>query len=260
MKSFFRSISLLLSLSVGAAAEPVGLVVSSATPLGKLGARELGNYLEVSHNSSTGIYRIELGVDGRGVVDGEEAYTLGIGDSRPALWGTWPEGVGWTQFSMLEYTSDFDTGFITDGFDPYGLGNWFPHSPAVLVLPPLDSRQSGPHNISIGGPMCGGPCTGTLELAFRVESIEAPLDGDFNLDDSVDLADFQVLRDSYRGRRTFAWFQGDINLDARVDFEDFLLFSHNYGASRSVASSVPEPTPQVGFIALLPMLLRRRGR
>lgn len=83
--------------------------------------------------------------------------------------------------------------------------------------------------------------------------------GDFNLDSSLDLADYDILRDNFREGTTYT--QGDMNGDGAVDLYDFSMFAQAYADAG--AAAVPEP----GAIGLAVaaaccglMMLRSRGK
>ena len=66
-------------------------------------------------------------------------------------------------------------------------------------------------------------------------------DGDANLDDEVNFADFLVLSENFG--QDGAWREGDFDGDGTVGFPDFLALAENFGRSvPSAAAAVPEPT------------------
>ena len=58
--------------------------------------------------------------------------------------------------------------------------------------------------------------------------VDQTLYGDFNLDKTVDLADFVILRNSF-GQATSLWSTGDANHDGKTDLADFVLLRNNFG-------------------------------
>src|SRR5262249_39636490 len=94
--------------------------------------------------------------------------------------------------------------------------------------------------------------------------IRYTLNGDANLDKSVDTVDFNLLAANF-GQSGKYWFNGDFNYDGSVDTIDFNLLASNFGqvmpsqpAGMSVGQVVPEPGSMV--IAGLSFLLVRRKR
>lgn len=81
--------------------------------------------------------------------------------------------------------------------------------------------------------------------------------GDVNLDGSVDLADFGVLKAHFGGgaRRT----GGDLTGDGLVGLADFGLLKQNFGKSTASASAVPEPASYLGWTVLVLCGLLARG-
>jgi endonuclease/exonuclease/phosphatase family metal-dependent hydrolase len=103
----------------------------------------------------------------------------------------------------------------------------------------------------------------TLSLLARVA-----IGGDATLDDTVNLADFNILAANF-GSTSATWQTGDFTLDALVNLADFNVLAANFGMSASgpgvtpedwsaLASAVPEPS--LGALTLLaaPLLRRRR--
>jgi len=64
--------------------------------------------------------------------------------------------------------------------------------------------------------------------------------GDFNLDGSIDLADYDILLANFRTGREFT--EGNINLSGVVDFKDFLQFADVFAAANPGGAAVPEPS------------------
>ena len=66
-------------------------------------------------------------------------------------------------------------------------------------------------------------------------------DGDANLDDEVNFADFLILSENFG--QEGAWREGDFDGDGIVGFPDFLALSENFGgAANASVAAVPEPT------------------
>jgi hypothetical protein len=75
--------------------------------------------------------------------------------------------------------------------------------------------------------------------------------GDANLDDKIDLADFNILASNF-GQSVNGWAFADFNLDASVDLSDFNMLAANFGLGAAsdgplpqdwsnLAAAVPEP-------------------
>ena len=82
------------------------------------------------------------------------------------------------------------------------------------------------------------------------------LEGDANLDGSVDVGDFNIWNGS-KFTATAEWCNGDFNADGSVDVGDFNIWNGNKFQSSDV-STVPEPGSFLLMLAGLPLLLRRR--
>lgn len=69
-------------------------------------------------------------------------------------------------------------------------------------------------------------------------AVSPPLAGDINLDDVVDLVDFNILKANFGiSGAEVAYGDGDLNADMAVDLLDFNILKSNFGAT----AAVPEP-------------------
>jgi hypothetical protein len=99
-----------------------------------------------------------------------------------------------------------------------------------------------PHGFDLGNGTAGG-MAGTITVTYA---------GDANVDFTVDLIDFGILKDFFGAGNTRA--QADFTYDGKVDLDDFGVLKDNFGRS----TPVPEPS---GFVlAGLAGLAALRGR
>jgi hypothetical protein len=85
-------------------------------------------------------------------------------------------------------------------------------------------------------------------------------DGDANLDDEVNFADFLILSENFG--EAGAWRDGDFDGDGMVGFPDFLALSANFGeVGNASAASIPEPNAaSIALLGLLAMIGFRKRR
>jgi hypothetical protein len=69
---------------------------------------------------------------------------------------------------------------------------------------------------------------------------KSTLNGDADLDGTVQFADFVILANSYG--RPGAWTEGDFDASGQVQFPDFTILANNFGLSAPASAAVPEPT------------------
>ena len=97
------------------------------------------------------------------------------------------------------------------------------------------------------------------EWLFQNISLGRILEGDLNLDGTVDGADAAILQSNYGSdQSTLLWTDGDLTGDGKVTFNDAWLLLQNYGATSAPIPDVPEPTTAMLLISAAAMLLRRR--
>jgi hypothetical protein len=97
---------------------------------------------------------------------------------------------------------------------------------------------------------------GTADFGFAT-FVEPVSPGDVNLDGTVDLGDFGILKANFGqgARRT----GGDLDGDSVVNLTDFGILKTNFG---DTTAAVPEPAHHAGWVALVlgSLLVRLRGR
>ena len=82
--------------------------------------------------------------------------------------------------------------------------------------------------------------------------------GDFNDDDVIDAADFDILAGNF-GNEGVSFADGDINFDRRINLADFLEFRTIFNG-QSTGAAVPEPTSLFSFMIGAFLLGARRRR
>ena len=107
----------------------------------------------------------------------------------------------------------------------------------------------------------GGRDANELHIGFLVappESAQIVLPGDVNLDGTVDLIDFNLLKSNFgRSGEEVVRAHGDLNGDFAVDLVDFNLLKGDFGNS----APVPEPAAvALAALASIALLTRRRLR
>lgn len=103
--------------------------------------------------------------------------------------------------------------------------------------------DSTPHNWSVYP-------GGKADLLLRVWIDDGPLPGDTNVDGTIDLTDFGILKSNF-GRSPAAGAEGDINADAKVDLADFGILKQNFGKSGLSSPMEPVPEPATALLALM---------
>ncbi len=94
---------------------------------------------------------------------------------------------------------------------------------------------------------------------FQNISLGRILEGDLNLDGTVDGADAAILQSNYGSSEDdLLWTDGDLTGDGLVTFNDAWLLLQNYGATSAPVPHAPEPTTALLLISAGAVLLRRR--
>ena len=95
-----------------------------------------------------------------------------------------------------------------------------------------------------------------VDQIASITKVHPGIDGDANLDGTVDDADFQILRRNFHTGGV--WTQGDFNLDGEVTFTDYQLLERNFGksdaagaASESITAPALDSVPEPGGLALV---------
>ena len=105
------------------------------------------------------------------------------------------------------------------------------------------------------------PAVQFMNFKMSVTAVpEVYVDGDANLDDEVNFADFLILSENFG--QDGAWQEGDFDGDGTVGFHDFLALSVNFaGAANASAAAVPEPTAaSLALFGLLGLIGFRKRR
>jgi plastocyanin len=84
--------------------------------------------------------------------------------------------------------------------------------------------------------------------------------GDANMDENVNLADFNILASHFGQQTGGTWETGDFNADSKINLSDFNLLASNFGLpiqnafSNGFASRTAVPEPSFLGVACLPAL------
>jgi len=252
MSNLHRFIAFLFTLAISTSSMAEFITPSVIIPgLGFFGI-EGGNQMTVSVAEER--IRIE------GTVSDVESFASDVLAGENRLHGAaWFEKNSWTSFHLIAYETELT---LESFFNPYrtsggvGLGSGFRYN-----LPPHDG-----YGINFFTPDCGrARCDGQFLIEYSVETIQAPLLGDFNHDDKVDIQDFMILRQNFGvdGENNRPdWGLGDANLDLKTNFADFLILAENFGQTRveQPVQDIPEPMGNLAFAVALAVAAMRRTR
>lgn len=169
---------------------------------------------------------------------------------------------GWDDRIYLWNATTYPDGtLLAELGTPLALPNGDPgtvRSVAVSQITATNQVAAGGDNLPViyfGGSTNPGDFTSLMRLE------PAPvLEGDFNQDGVVNLADYTVWRDSLNSQSILA---ADANRDAVVDGADYLVWRQNFGAQpppSAALATVPEPPAAVWIAACLMAIAFRRKR
>ena len=104
--------------------------------------------------------------------------------------------------------------------------------------------------------------TAITDLDYLVEAILGTVQGDGDLNRTINFQDFVLLSTNFSAIES-GWAQGNFNLDSRTDFMDFVLLTNNYGTDLSSRVSAQAPAPEPTSLVLLSLAIsfvaKRRG-
>ena len=124
-----------------------------------------------------------------------------------------------------------------------------PYNGAAMDLAQVEFTYSASNNTGVN--------SGYVLDEVMATGFEELLIGDFNFDGTLDVEDFNIIKENLLTGTTFE--QGDFNFDGQVTLEDFAGFK---AAASAAGAAVPEPSGHVIFGVLLAGLaaFRRRSR
>jgi len=177
----------------------------------------------------------------------DNSYFHLIGNDEPDVGHI--DGLLTTEDSL--YLADIS---ITGGFSPAHNNKGAIYRVRSLVASSLlaDANEDGIVDELDASLLCGALSEVSLEEALG-EVGTVP--GDFDLNGSVEFADFLILSDNFGLADMANYGLGDTDCNGAVEFADFLTLSSNFGHSR--AASVPEPDCTWCLMLCFAMLLLR---
>ena len=161
------------------------------------------------------------------------------------------EDLGWAQL-VIQVTPDTTDEARNNLFISYKDREVFNESIAY---------QTTPGQLVFGGRTGGANANHHIDNISVIFDFTGGVQGDFNADGVVDLADFAILRDNmYTSGIDVGLAQGDIDFNKRVNIADFAQFRQAYAAAQPAGAAVPEPATGLlaGIGALALAAIRRR--
>ena len=189
----------------------------------------------VTFHPHTGVYLLHTRIAGDLNQDGSLSFA-----DRSALWN-----------KVLEFEP-------TNGIPNAGFTNNDPSQPWIGL--PADA--SNPNEL-VRFDLTGNSRIDRFDLLQwgRWTEMAPSLEGDVNLDRTVNIADFSLLAANF-GLTGTDWTRGDFNYDDTTNIADFSLMAANYGLTFTPASparSVPEPTAALLVATIMTAARRRRS-
>jgi hypothetical protein len=144
-----------------------------------------------------------------------------------------------------EWDIFIEGGLVVDEFDSianeaYDVGISYAYT-RTMIAPDAEL------NVTFNAGSTTGDNNGILQGAILATTGRVLTPGDFNTDDTIDTADFQILLSNFHNTGA-SYFDGDINLDTTIDLHDFVSFRAAYLAANPAEGAVPEPA------GLLPLI------
>ncbi|MBN2296420.1 MAG: autotransporter-associated beta strand repeat-containing protein [Pirellulales bacterium] len=153
-----------------------------------------------------------------------------------------------SEYDVLHATGSIDLDgtlemSLINGFTP-SIGNTF----TIMTFDSVSGEFDTYQNMLLGNGLFLEP---TFTPSTMVLIVKHAIDGDANVDGTVDVSDLGILATNYGTGGGHVWEQADFNGDGFVDVSDLGILATNYG-SGTVDQSVPEPST---FVGLLPLCL-----
>ena len=164
-------------------------------------------------------------------------------------------GVDLNNFDGDQFVVIGNSSGVTGDFNADGVFDCADIDPLVLEI--AAGTNSAEFDLTGDGLVDGDDLTEWLAVGATENGFDTPYrDGDFNLDGTVDVSDFNIWNNGKFTAST-GWCSGDGNADGFVDVTDFNLWNANKFTSSDVAA-VPEPSALAMLAFGLIAFLRRR--